>query len=585
MANISILSRLINGVQRNVDLSANTLVVDAVKVGGASGTDLTKAILDRLIALQNGSDVDATYHTHDGRYFTEAELSSATASSGSDLIGDDATYTNVTPAAATVKGALSGIDSAIGTEIAARQAADTTLQNNIDAEETRALAAEGVLDAKIDQEISDRAADVDAEETRALAAEAALAQDIADEEAARIAADAALQAAINASASNLSWREGAKAATGDAGLNAAADDTALSTLLPFSDDDAPEMVIGDFAAGDRILSKNGASSKIFRVWDDAGTLKVTTAGVDALAANDTFLVMNDLPDSPANQEGAAIYTWTGADLVKVGDMDWSLATGIDLSASFTSTTGVVAVGDSVELAIAKLVGNLAAEITNRAADVDAEETRALAAEAALDAAIDQEILDRAADVDAEETRALAAEAALDAAIDQEILDRAADVDAEEARALAAEAALDSRIDALEVGGATLSRDFTAGEAFAADASFLVRMAVNGETAGRVYKASNDASVSDHFYAFGVAKSVAGVAAGAAIRVTFAGTHTLGANDTAFNAADIGKPVYLGASGALTVTPPTATDTAVVRVGIVETTTSVMVAAAQLNGIN
>jgi hypothetical protein len=68
-------------------------------------------------------------------------------------------------------------------------------------------------------------------------------------------------------------------------------------------------------------------------------------------------------------------------------------------------------------------------------------------------------------------------------------------------------------------------------------------------------------------------------------VTFAGTHTLGANDTAFNAADIGKPVYLGASGALTVTPPTATDTAVVRVGIVETTTSVMVAAAQLNGIN
>lgn len=113
MADISRLSRLLAGVERHVDLAANSLVVGSLKVGSVSPTELTKAILDRLVSLQNGTDVDATYHTHDGRYFTETELSSATSSSGSDLIGDDDTYSNFTPAAATVKGALAGIDSAL----------------------------------------------------------------------------------------------------------------------------------------------------------------------------------------------------------------------------------------------------------------------------------------------------------------------------------------------------------------------------------------------------------------------------------------------------------------------------------------
>jgi len=57
---------------------------------GASGnsTDLTKTILDNLITLQNGSDIAASLHHHDSRYFTETELSSTTdGSSGADLIG------------------------------------------------------------------------------------------------------------------------------------------------------------------------------------------------------------------------------------------------------------------------------------------------------------------------------------------------------------------------------------------------------------------------------------------------------------------------------------------------------------------
>ncbi len=58
--------------------------------------------------------ISATGHNHDASYFTETEIGSATTSSGSDLVGDDNTYSNFTPAAATVKGAFSGIDTALG---------------------------------------------------------------------------------------------------------------------------------------------------------------------------------------------------------------------------------------------------------------------------------------------------------------------------------------------------------------------------------------------------------------------------------------------------------------------------------------
>lgn len=115
MANISLLTRLVNGVQRQVDLSTNTLVVGSLQVT-SGGNILTNTILGNLIALQNGTDFanGTNSHTHDGRYFTQAQLQSAVGgSSGSMDIGDNNSYTHFTPSAATVKGALSGIDAAL----------------------------------------------------------------------------------------------------------------------------------------------------------------------------------------------------------------------------------------------------------------------------------------------------------------------------------------------------------------------------------------------------------------------------------------------------------------------------------------
>lgn len=64
-----------------------------------------------------GSEVQIVltdYTGFDSRYYTETEIGQASGTTGSDLVGDDNSYSNFTPAAATVKGALSGIDSALG---------------------------------------------------------------------------------------------------------------------------------------------------------------------------------------------------------------------------------------------------------------------------------------------------------------------------------------------------------------------------------------------------------------------------------------------------------------------------------------
>jgi hypothetical protein len=131
----------------------------------------------------------------------------------------------------------------------------------------------------------------------------------------------------------------------------------------------------------------------------------------------------------------------------------------------------------------------------------------------------------------------------------------------------------------------VKKSMTAGEALSANTSYLVRWAVNGETASRQYKATNAAAVADgKFYVVGIALKTSAVNAGDSVDVVCMGTHTLGSSDTAFNAADIGKPVYLGTAGAWTLTAPTGSGEAVYRLGIVEATDKIWVGDKQLNGV-
>jgi hypothetical protein len=170
------------------------------------------------------------------------------------------------------------------------------------------------------------------------------------------ALDAQVKANADAITTNVHWREYTIGTTADAGLNAAANDTALSTLLPFSDDDDNKLPIGAFSDGDYLLSKNDAGTdKLFLVYDDSGTLRVTQAGVTALAEGDTFVTKYYLPD-PTGGENEAVVTYNGTNLIKIADVDWQIATGINLSSGYAAAAVAAAVagGDSVETAISKL---------------------------------------------------------------------------------------------------------------------------------------------------------------------------------------------------------------------------------------
>ena len=78
------------------------------------------------------------------------------------------------------------------------------------------------------------------------------------------------------------------------------------------------------------------------------TLKLSTEGVDALQDGDAFLVDYDFNDSPSGQETKALMVYQVVDnntanlhqkgkVIKISDPDWDIATGINLSSTFSQT--------------------------------------------------------------------------------------------------------------------------------------------------------------------------------------------------------------------------------------------------------
>ena len=208
------------GVGSPVSLSAGELAIDITNknlyigdnssvpfVIGGEGTFATKTYADSAVSTSNTS-LQAAIDTEKGRI--DAILSAADADK--DSFAEIVSLINSVDADndSAFAGYVLSNDAALAAETSARQAADTTLQSNIDAEVTRATAAEGVnaaaiaaetsraiaaegsldtaivneigrataaeatLTSDLAAEVTARIADVDAEETRALAAESAL---------------------------------------------------------------------------------------------------------------------------------------------------------------------------------------------------------------------------------------------------------------------------------------------------------------------------------------------------------------------------------------------------------------------------
>jgi hypothetical protein len=98
----------------------------------------------------------------------------------------------------------------------------------------------------------------------------------------------------------------------------------------------------------------------------------------------------------------------------------------------------------------------------------------------------------------------------------------------------------------------VTKTMVAGEAFAINTSVAVRMAVNGETAGRLYKI--DTASSSKCHAIGMVHPTSAISAGQNIDVTMLGEIDSSVDFTATQ--DEGLPVFVtAAGGAPTVTPP------------------------------
>lgn len=162
----------------------------------------------------------------------------------------------------------------------------------------------------------------------------------------------------NVTIDQLSWRnEKVIAATGDT-------ITAGSGIDPTAWTDNESAVDGDdMNIGDHIIGDVDGVGALFEVTAKVSATSITLAAASqAIADNDTFIVQNYLPDSPASQEGQAIvhFPTAGGAGIKIGDVNWDFATGINISSGYDSSTsnGPVTTSDSVESAIEKLEGDI-----------------------------------------------------------------------------------------------------------------------------------------------------------------------------------------------------------------------------------
>jgi hypothetical protein len=152
MSDISIISRLVNGYNRNVDLAQNSLVVGSIKIGSTSPVEITKAIAAKLLLIQAAADADGTFDT---RYTRITELASTANGKGASLVGVEDAAGNFT--GTNVEAVLAELFAAAGTGAADDVTYDptasgltaTNVQDAIDEVESRLDATEIVANAAI----------------------------------------------------------------------------------------------------------------------------------------------------------------------------------------------------------------------------------------------------------------------------------------------------------------------------------------------------------------------------------------------------------------------------------------------------
>ena len=598
MTTVALILRTINGVNRQIDLSAsgNALQVNTLIVGLGTTSTLTQTILANLIGLQNGTlNVATSLHAHDGIYTRTTALSSTTGgSAGSTLIGDDASYTNFTPAAATVKGALSGIDTKLGT---LSSGAITSLTGDVTASGPGAAAAtvakiQGttvsgttgtgnvVFSASPTVTGTLSAATITASGTVAgtnLTSGGHAILDLA-------LTGGTMSGAIAMGGSKITGL-GAPTANGDAlrfdqlGANSGIATLDSGGKVPASQ--LPNSVmeyLGTWAASTNtpaLANGTGSAGSVY-VSSDAGTVNFG-AGNITFAAGDWVVYSGSVWEKSINSNAvASVNGQTGAVTVNAinqltGDVTAPAASGSVSKASTvaaiqgTAVSGTTGTGNVVFSAAPTLTGLLSGGSASFSSTIAASNFSG----SSSGTNTGDQTITLTGDVTGSGTGSFAATIG-------------------NAKVSAAQLATGAFDQTTITGGAgsaaavqsapLASRTLVAGEAYAATTTFCVRWAIDSlaETAGRVYKADYDAATTDKFWAIGLASAAGAVSAGGNIGVTMLGEYTLAASDTPFSAGAVGKAVWLTASGAFSTTAPSAPGQADFKIGVVQSTTKIWV---------
>lgn len=555
MADITRIARFLNGAVRGLDLTSNTPVVLSIKIGGVSNTELTKTILDRLVSLQNGSDVDATYHTHDGRYFTETELGSTSNGLGASLIGIEDASTQFT--STNVEGALTeSLDAAQAAQVDATQALS-------DAADAQADATQALSDA------ADAQAGVDALVT--LSGVASLATSLGTFTGSVIPDSSTVKAALQsletydeatrAMINGLEWQDSALSYVADNTVAPATEVSGDRYIL--SDDGGAPHADYDGASAGSIVEFDGSvwvetvpSTGMFISADDEDTILYYWGGSSWMVKSfEATTASTGLTKVGFDVRLANAATANG---ISVSSGAISVELGTDSGLAFSSGALVVDFGTSGIKAVT--AANLASTSNGLGASlIGIEDSGTLFTATTVEGALAELKADLLAQDEADEITYSNATSGLTATDVQAAIDE-----------------VEGRVDTLEAQPTdAIQESFPAGETFAADTLIAVRMAKPadaGFVAGRVYAADIDATSVDNWHSIGLIIPAAQADAGDPVTVTKFGKMTVTAHGFT-----VGQPIYMDADGEVTGTPTSTASEAVVELGIARDANTIEVA--------
>jgi hypothetical protein len=472
MSDITALARIIAGSARNVDISSNTPVVLTIKIGGSvSNTELTKAILDKLLLINAAADSDGTFDT---RYTKKTDLAALTAGKGASLVGiqDAGSYFSTK----NVEAALQQLAGVVGTGTAAGISynhatsglAATNVQTAIDEVVTRIVATETVANAAIPATQKGSANGVATLDSGGKVPVAQLPNSVME-----------YKGTYNASTNTPTLVDG----TGNTG-------DVYRVTVAGAGVDSLNFVVGDYAIynGSTWEKAHSGSDAVVTVNGFAGIVVLTTDNVNEGTTNLYF--------TTSRAQTAAVVN--------------------------AINSGVTATAPSQAAVFTALAGKQAASANLTAADTFFGGTSFTFTQANQ--------LIQAGNADSLHFHSV------------------------------------------------LKKTGVVGESFAANTTFAVRMSSNAaaETLRQFRKGDITTTTTDLFYVIGLLQSASALTTGNAATIVTNGTLILGSSDTPFSSADVGKPVFLTASGTFSSTPPSTAGQGVTRIGIIEDTDRIFV---------